>query len=185
MSRTFVIDGYNLLHALGFLGRQEGPHVLERARLRLLQFLIETMGEQARQATVVFDAARAPPRAPRVVSFHGIEVRFAVGQDEADDLIEALIRAQPAPRHGLIVVSSDHRLLDAARRDSAVGWTCDQFLDHLDAQKRQRPAAPPRPEKTEHLSSAETEHWLHEFGDLADDPGFKELFDPYPFDAEE
>jgi predicted RNA-binding protein with PIN domain len=185
MARTFLIDGYNLIHALGYLTGQQGPHVLERARLRLLHFLLETLAEQAARTTVVFDASRTPRRSHPRVLFKEIEVRFAQGQDEADDLIEQLIRAHPAPRDYLHVISSDHRLLSAARRSAAVGWSCAEFLDHLDAERRQHPAVPSAlPEKVERLSAEETAHWLRAFGDLADDPGFKELFDPYPFDEQ-
>ncbi len=183
MTRKYLIDGYNLIHALGFLHSQAGPHGLERSRLKLLQFLLDQLGSEASQATVVFDAAHAPRGARPIIVFKGIEVRFAVGVEEADDLIETLIHAYPVPRRSLIVISSDHRLLQAAQQGDAVGWSCTEFLDHLEAARRQRPPAPSAPpEKAEHLSPAEAEHWLQEFGDLADDPGFKELFDPYPFD---
>jgi uncharacterized protein len=184
MRRTYLIDGYNLIHALGYLCPERGPHALEHARARLLHFLVEGLGAEANAATVVFDAARAPARCRPIVHFQGIVVRFAVGQDEADDLIETLIHAHPSPRHSLTVVSSDHRLLHAARRDAAVGWTCAEFMDYLDEARRQRPDGPVKPEKAESVSPEEAEHWLREFGDLADDPGFKELFEPYPFDEE-
>jgi hypothetical protein len=52
-------------------------------------------------------------------------------------------------------------------------------MDWLAAQPRP-PTAPPRdePGKPNRVSREETQHWLEEFGDLADDPGMKELFDP-------
>jgi uncharacterized protein len=179
MSRTYLIDGYNLLHALGFLHPQDGAHALERARLRLLHFLVDGLGGEAVHTSVVFDAAKAPRRTRPVVDFKGITVQFAIGADEADDLIETLIHDHPSPRHDLVVVSSDHRLLHAAQRSAATGWTCNQFLDYLDKLQRNVPPTTPRPEKP---SRTDTEYWLRQFGDLADDPGFKEIFDPYPFD---
>ena len=43
-------------------------------------------------------------------------------------------------------------------------------------------ATPNEPTVKPHgVSDAETRHWLKEFGDLADDPNLKELFDPYEF----
>jgi len=32
------------------------------------------------------------------------------------------------------------------------------------------------------LSENEKEHWLREFGDLANDPNIKEVFDPFDFE---
>ena len=38
---ALLIDGYNLLHASGILGRGVGPGGLERSRLALLNFVAE------------------------------------------------------------------------------------------------------------------------------------------------
>ena len=112
----------------------------------------------------------------------GLQVRFAVRQDEADDLIEELLRRESAPRR-LILVSDDHRLQQAARRRECQVQGCDEFLDWLDRRGRPEEGPPEaRPEKRERLSPGETQRWLNEFADLADDPGFKELFEPYHFE---
>src|SRR4051812_44964880 len=103
----YVIDGYNLLHALGILHGRTGPHGLEKARLALLGLLHGALGEQAAEATVVFDAAHAPPGAPAEEGFRGIRVVFAVRHANADDLIEEFIRGHADPRR-LQVVSDDH-----------------------------------------------------------------------------
>ena len=69
---------------------------------------------------MVFDA-QTPRRACRARCIHrGLTVRFAVRYEEADRLIEELIRADSAPRR-LVVVSSDHRLQRAARRRTGQG----------------------------------------------------------------
>ena len=54
----YLIDGYNLLHALGMVRRQLEPAGLERARRALLEFLKKAHGEEASAVTVVFDAAK-------------------------------------------------------------------------------------------------------------------------------
>ena len=59
MSATYVIDGYNLLHAMGLLGGRAGPHGLEKARGQLVGLLRGGFGGQAGAVTVVFDAANA------------------------------------------------------------------------------------------------------------------------------
>src|SRR5262245_54622478 len=60
----FLIDGYNLLHAMGVLHGRVGPTGLEKARGRLLGLLRGAYAEQEHDhVTVIFDAAKAPPGA--------------------------------------------------------------------------------------------------------------------------
>ncbi|HEY5313933.1 MAG TPA: NYN domain-containing protein, partial [Pirellulales bacterium] len=86
---SLLIDGYNLMHAAGLLGRGRGRSALESARLALLNFLAASLepAELAR-TVVVFDAAGAPPGLPQTVMHHGLCVRFARGYASADELIE-------------------------------------------------------------------------------------------------
>jgi predicted RNA-binding protein with PIN domain len=174
----YLIDGYNLLYAMGVLlqGRT-GPTVLARARLRLLGLLHAAHGDEACNVTVVFDAKQAPPGLPSEIDYQGIHVAFAVNQDQADDLIELLIRKASVPRQ-LTVVSNDHRIQQAAHRRGCLVLDCGGYLDQLD--KLRRPQHPPslgEAPKPESVSHDETQHWLREFADLADDPRLKELFD--------
>jgi predicted RNA-binding protein with PIN domain len=182
MSAIYLIDGYNLLHAMGALSGRVGPHGLEKARARLLGLLAGGFGDEAGSVTVVFDAANAPPHAPAEQSFRGVQVRFAVRHEEADDLIELLLRHESAPQR-VTLVSDDHRLQQAARRRACRVQGCGEFLEWLDRHRRdrQRPLAA-APEKRDRLSEAEMQSWLEEFADLADDPQFKELFEPFPFE---
>ena len=184
MPIAFLIDGYNLLHAVGLAPRMAGPGGLQWARRRLLELLTAGFPADAGEVVIVFDAHRAPRRGKAEFDYAGLHIRFAVGEPEADDLIEHLIAEHPTPKT-LTVVSNDHRLQTAARRKAARAWTCDDLPDHFEALKRQGPAAPPADEKQDKITRAEMEGWVAEFKDLADDPGFKELFDPYPFDEDE
>jgi hypothetical protein len=93
----YLIDGYNLLHAMGLLSGKVGPHGLEKARLDLMDRLCETHGDSAAAVTVVFDAAKAPPGADAETEYRGIHIRYAL-DGEADDVIETLIQHEPAPR---------------------------------------------------------------------------------------
>ena len=118
MATTYLIDGYNLLHAMGVLGGRVGPHGLEKARARLLGLLHGAFGEEAGAVTVVFDAAQAPPGLAAEQDYRGVHVLFALGKQEADDVIEQEIRQASAPK-SLQIVSDDHRIQQAGRRASA------------------------------------------------------------------
>lgn len=181
MSASYLIDGYNLLHAMGLLHGKVGPTGLAKARLGLLGLLWGVYGPEATTVTVVFDAAHAPPGALAEQEYHGIHVRFAVAQEQADDLIEALIRHDSAPKR-LTVVTDDHRIRDAAERRRCIVSGCTEYLEWLERHRREkgRPARPADP-KPEHLSDEETQHWLREFASLQNDAGLKELSDPPEF----
>jgi hypothetical protein len=172
----YLIDGYNLLYAMGLVRGRAGPAGLEKARNRLVGLLGWTYEHEPAELTVVFDAADAPPDVPTECTHRNVRVRFAVGRAEADDLIEELIRHDAAPRQ-LAVVSDDHRLRQAARQRHARAVSCSEYLDELDRRRSSKRQPPPPAAKPDHLTRQETEHWLREFADLADGPDWKELFD--------
>src|SRR5438132_3888258 len=93
-----LIDGYNLLHAMGLLHGRVGPKGLEKARLGLLGLLRAVYGDESTAVTVVFDAAHAPTGVLEEVEYQGIHIRFAVKQEQADGLIDTLIRLDSTPR---------------------------------------------------------------------------------------
>lgn len=135
----YLIDGYNLLHAMGLLCGKVGPHGLEKARLALLGRLCGDHGADAVAVTVVFDASRAPPGAVAEEDYHGLHIRYALNS-EADDVIETLIQRDAAPRQ-LTIVSDDHRLQQAARRRRCPVLGCLDYLEERERQRR-RKAAP-------------------------------------------
>jgi predicted RNA-binding protein with PIN domain len=184
MSKFYLIDGYNLLHALDAVPARAGPHVLERARARLLAMIAAAHRADSAAVTVVFDARRTPPGTTREQHHGGIHVLFSAGHDDADSLIEELIRKHGDPRR-LAVVSDDHRLQRAAQRRECAVTTCGEYIDlllHRSGAPKTTPAD--EPEKDEPLTGEEVEHWLHEFADLDDDPAMKELFNPFDFEGE-
>ena len=160
-----LIDGYNLLHATGILGRGIGPGTLQRSRLALLNFLAESLDpKELPRTTVVFDA-HDTSGVPQVAEHRGIRVRFATKHESADELIEELIRADSAPRR-LVVVSSDHRIQRAARRRRAKALDSDVWYADLVRTRRERRAAsvatagrPPVP-----LLEEDVNYWLRQFG---------------------
>jgi predicted RNA-binding protein with PIN domain len=160
----FLIDGYNLLHAIGRLTPRAGKHALEGARRDLLILLAGGHGTQAGDVTVVFDAQAAPPGVPRAADHGGVRVLFSTGQT-ADDLIEELLRAEHQPRR-LTVVSDDNRIREAARRRGCVVLGCLDYVESLRAPRRPpSPAPAAAPAKPEQSSAEEKEHWLEAFKD--------------------
>jgi hypothetical protein len=173
---NLLIDGYNLMYRAGLLPRRIGPGTLERARHALINLLLRHLpAEQIARTVLVFDAKDAPPDVPSEQQVGGLRVLFARDHDEADDLIEQLIRQESVPRR-LLVVTSDQRLRTAARRRRAQAVKSEDWLDQLERDAATRrptgPAepTPPPPQKEQPLSDEETAAWLQEFG-LEPPPG--------------
>ncbi len=160
-----LIDGYNLLNVAGILTRGVGPGTLQRARLAMLNFLAESLPpEEIRRTTVVFDAQDPPPGLPRTLNHRGLTVRFALADEEADDLIERLILEHSAPRR-LTVVSSDHRLQRAAHRRRARAIDSDLWYAEVVRGRQERhQATKPSARPAVPLLSEDVEYWLRQFG---------------------
>src|SRR4051794_37850945 len=135
-----LIDGYNLMYALGHMEKRFGPDGFRKARTRFLNDLAAMLGPvAAHQTTVVFDASHPPGHLPRESTFKGLSVVFAVDDESADARIERLIAAQPSPKT-LTVVSSDHRIRQAATRRKARALTAEAFWDEIDTPRHRKPS---------------------------------------------
>jgi predicted RNA-binding protein with PIN domain len=159
---TFLIDGYNLMHAAGLATRTMPAAQFERARTRFLDWLADGAKDRA-ELRIIFDAQHAPT--PSLESAHrGVRVRFAFRQT-ADDLIEELVAAEPRPER-LTVVSNDSRVREAARRAACTVLACEEFIDWLISSAGERDSEPgsnaPAPEKPE-PTSGDVDELLHVF----------------------
>ena len=147
----FLIDGYNVLHAVGWLKSERlGDGALHASRVKLLDWLADRPGVGARghRLHVIFDALHGPGDRNPETSHRGVKVRFSHRQT-ADDCIEELIAFEKHPDR-LTVVSNDRRLQVAGSRSGGRGWGVQQFLDWLvDAEAKQRDGAEAEPEKPE------------------------------------
>lgn len=155
-----LVDGYNLLHASGIFGDVRGPGGFEASRRALLDEIARLTGADAARVTVIFDAADAPPGLPERYRHLGVDVRFARQQDSADALIEELIEAHDAPT-ALTVVSSDNRVIAAARRRRARPVGSAEWLAGLRAAAR---AAADTDAKPGEPGSAGRREWEEYFG---------------------
>lgn len=144
---TYLIDGYNLMHAVGMLGTGTRPNGLEAARTRFLDWLAGAAGKRPGHLRVVFDAEKGRGRSPET-SHRGVWVRFAYRRT-ADDEIEELVAAEPRPA-GVTVVSNDLRVRDAGRLRGCAVLACQQFVDWLIAKPTaatpQHAAEEPKPQ---------------------------------------
>jgi len=165
MARRFLIDGYNLLYAVGLPARL-APGELRHSRDRLLTLIHERHPHDA--ITVVFDAHTAPRHLPREQIVHGMHVVFAVG--EADDRIKTMLDHDSVART-LIVVSSDRAVQQSAKRRDAQVMSAEAFLDDLD---RAAPVpAPIPPEKP--TSESDVKHWMETFASIDESPEVQRL----------
>ena len=141
-----------------------------------------SLGEEAEAVTVVFDAARSLPGIASEQEFKGIHVQYATAKQEADDVIEQLIRQASAPKT-LNIVSDDHRLQQAAQRRGCRVRGCEEFLAWLDKHRQTKNRQKAElPEKRDKLSDTEINRWLAEFGGIERDPTLKRAFEPNDFE---
>src|SRR3954453_18790772 len=133
-----IIDGYNLMHARGLMDRKFGPDAFRKLRHRFLVELAAAMDPvEAHQTTVVFDASRPPHDRPERQKLKGLEIVFAVGDENADARIEKMIAAHSSARN-LTVGSSDHRTRQAASRRRANAIPSDEYLPSLTDRRKHR-----------------------------------------------
>ncbi len=168
--QRLLIDGYNLLHLGGFVGRGRAPGKMQRARQNLIRRLDRALPlELALRTKIVFDSSQDGPSSPvSAPSPKGIEVEFATGYDSADARLIELVRRHSHPRR-LVVVSSDHAIRAAARRRRATIVLSEEFWDRCEDGRLLSLVAicdvPPQepPEKT--LPQQDPQYWVDVFLD--------------------
>lgn len=159
---TFLIDGYNLMHAVGLLAPGRPPGGLERARTRFLDWLAGGGEGRSGVLRVVFDAEKGWGPTPES-DYRGVRVRFAFRRT-ADDEIEEMLAGEMRPDR-VTVVSNDTRVQAAGRHRGTAVLACEEFVDWLLSPPR-APAAPgsPPPEKPEpDATPDEMAAWLAAF----------------------
>ncbi len=173
MIPKLLIDGYNLLFQSQLVGKGRGRSWLIAARYRLNQLLTRRLtAEELALTKIVFDAPQFGDAPKTEVLASGLEIVYAVDHDEADDLIEEIIRQHPTPKQ-LRVISSDQRVRRCARARRACSISADDFLRSLEREPiepQQEPASATaeqcetnEPSGIERLTETEIAFWLSEF----------------------
>lgn len=151
----FLLDGYNLLFALGKLTPRSGRSAGDAARRWLIDVVREGHGAAAEDVTIVFDG-----HARRDAGSHPVEVIYS-RRATADDVIEDRVHVESAPAR-LTVVSDDGEVREAARRKGCVVLRCLEYCDrHLIG----RPPAAPPPDEDEKPAGGDSQHWIEVFRD--------------------
>ncbi len=181
----WLIDGYNVMYAGGRLGPKLSREGFRRARRSFLDELADALGPAvAAETTVVLDASVPPSDFPRVSTYRGLSVVFALGDENADARIEELIDADSTPK-ALTVVSSDNRIRLAASRRRCRWLSAEKYWELLDNLKEARARKPPaksgpagRGPRSQSESQDDASYWLGVFGELDQSAEIRQALTP-------
>lgn len=140
MAVPLVIDGYNLLYALG-----EGPG--QEARERLTRDLVRYARHRGRQVVLVFDAWAQGGQAEQEASHGPVTVLYTRRGERADERIRRWV----ATRREAVVVTSDREVVRAVERLGAATLAAGAFAERLAAalaptgEDGDEPSEPARP----------------------------------------
>ncbi|MEL7497817.1 MAG: NYN domain-containing protein [Planctomycetota bacterium] len=182
--KEILIDGYNLIFALGFNANHASAQAIDRSRSRLIDYLVQRMEQAQRiKTTIVFDAKKLPVSESHIDSRkRDIRVLFAVGYEDADSMVEELIAHHSHPKQ-LLVVSSDHRIQTAASRRRASIVDSERWLDQIEST-----TAPslPNPDSDQSLiDKTTTQQWMEIFSDADQDIAGDDLVTHSPTNSPE
>ena len=176
MAQRFrIIDGYNLMHSVGYARERYGHGGLERSRNRLLRFLINRLDlEERRRTTIVFDARTIPFEGSRQQKLEELTILFNDAGSDADTVIEELILEHSAPKQ-LEVISGDRRLQKAIKRRRGIAVESEDFARMLrdresivpgSSQDLDLPVEADEKPRSAKPSQSDTEFWMEVFGEV-------------------
>lgn len=176
MAQRFrIIDGYNLMHSVGYARERYGQGGLERSRNRLLRFLVDRLDlDERRRTTIVFDARTIPFEGVRQQKLEEMTILFNEAGSDADTVIEELILEHSAPKQ-LEIVSGDRRLQKAIKRRKGIAVESEDFARLLrdresivpgSSQDVDLPTESDEKPESPALSKSDTEYWMDVFGEV-------------------
>ncbi|MGE5314869.1 MAG: NYN domain-containing protein [Acidobacteriota bacterium] len=151
----YIIDGYNLMHAIPSLKKLLARDA-QSAREELIDHVARLTHRKKFRGTIVFDGSK--PRTEFGSSRAPIHVVYAAPLS-ADEKIKELI-SQAKNRSWLVVISSDHEILNFARVCACTTHTSKYFASMLfETETRGE-------EKDQSsLSKSQVDEWLRIFGE--------------------
>jgi predicted RNA-binding protein with PIN domain len=151
----YIIDGYNLIHAIPSLKKLLVRDAIQ-AREQLIDHVARLTHRKKFRGTIVFDGVR--PDGDFTASRAPIHVVYAAPLT-ADDKIKALIEHAPN-RAWLVIISSDHEILNFARVCACTTHTSKYFANML----FDTDTAGEEKEQSS-LSKTQVDEWLRLFGE--------------------
>lgn len=177
-----LIDGYNLLFALGWTPvRKPRPSdsevTLRQCRERLSAELAGSLPRSmVGKSVIVYDSANPRDGLPVHQVFRGTHLYFSIAYNSADEALQEILQYHPSPKQ-LVLISSDHAV---QRKATARGARCIESEDWEDAielfcdsesssrlEKDMKTDSEKDIEleiKTQALQADEREDWLRRFG---------------------
>lgn len=127
-----LVDGYSLLHA--WRGLAPGrPRHSAAAREELVRVLTHYRDACGTPVTIVFDAGKAPPGTPKLLSSPEVEVLYSGRGQTADQIIERAAGRLRA--YGdVLVVTNDQAERDTVTSFGAAAWSCENFIRAVEAE---------------------------------------------------
>jgi uncharacterized protein len=160
----FLIDGYNLMHAVGYVVPRSTEAQFHSARTKFLDWLADELKRVPLkvEVRVVFDAQHSKKDLGSS-SHRGLIVQFSF-RETADDLIETLLHREASPQD-VTVVSNDGRLQKSAQRAGSKLVACSKFVDWLQQPMGWKETLPTEqsPEKPAFDAAADVEQFLDVF----------------------
>lgn len=169
-----LIDGYNLLFALGWTpARRPRPSdsevTLRQCRERLSAELARRLpGAMVGKSVIVYDSANSRNGLPVHQYSRGTHLYFSIAYNSADEALQEILQYHPSPKQ-LVLISSDHAV---QRKATARGARCIESEDWEDAIELFRDGESSinvetdveLEIKTQAIQADEREEWLRRFG---------------------
>lgn len=169
-----LIDGYNLLFALGWTPvRRPRPSdsevTLRQCRERLSAELTGRLpGTMLGKSVIVYDSANTRNGLPMHQYSRGTHLYFSIAYNSADEALQEILQYHPSPKQ-LVLISSDHAV---QRKATARGARCiesedwedaiDLFCDSESSSNVEKDVE--LEIKTQTIRADEREDWLRRFG---------------------
>ncbi|MDC1142035.1 NYN domain-containing protein [Planctomycetota bacterium] len=162
----YVIDGYNLLHALS---RESDalPADADRARARLIELLGHISKRESTPVRVYFDGTTPSNIGAGDHAHAGVSVRFCgAASESADRAICEYVENSHTPRK-LLVVSSDHAVANTCRLAGAKNMSSQKMAEKLSStQLKTRTSTALDKPTTGYVNGDVESQMLNEIGDF-------------------